>query len=176
MSILPSFVTLPPFTLIGVRTRTTNEQSIQSGQKPLLSAISDFYANSSNVLNRSEPGVLLTAIYEYDFLYKTDTLHGEYSIFVGEKINEIQNLSPKFQTLYIPAQTYLKFTSIGRVEVAVAHTWQERIWKNKILQKKRSYTFDFDVYDQKKTEDKENAFVETFLSIKDTSEIVLENL
>lgn len=94
--------------------------------------------------------------------------HGEYTYFIGEAVDSIQNQDlSQFRTLTIPASDYQKFTTApGKMPEIVILSWQE-IWKmnEKDFGGKRKYLADFEVYDQRAI-DPSRSVIDIYIGIK----------
>ncbi len=147
---------LDEFKLAGVKLehRTTNENG-QSG------------TDCGNLWLRFEieryaekiPGKSGDEIYAVYFDYEGDYTQG-FTYFIGYKVSKDTVIPDGIDTLIIPAGTYKKIVTRGKMPDCISDGWK-KIWKSKT---KRKYTFDFEIYDQR-SRDWENAEVDIYLSI-----------
>ncbi|UZM99006.1 GyrI-like domain-containing protein [Lysinibacillus sp. MHQ-1] len=97
--------------------------------------------------------------------YETD-VNGNYAITIGVEASKMNDASPEWVIKTIPAAKYLVFTSHkGKMPEIVIQTWQE-IWawfaNSKV---ERTYTGDFELYDERCANPQE-AQVEVYIAIK----------
>ena len=98
--------------------------------------------------------------------YESDE-HGEYTYFLGEEVNDFEDIQQGFETLTIPTQTYVKFTSSpGKIPAVVIDMWQ-KIWQMKAadLGGERAYIADFEVYDER-SKNPDHAVLDIYIGIK----------
>jgi len=97
--------------------------------------------------------------------YETD-VNGNYAITIGVEASKMNDASPEWVIKTIPAAKYLVFTSHkGKMPEIVIQTWQE-IWAwfaNSEVE--RTYTGDFELYDERCANPQE-AQVEVYIAIK----------
>ncbi|MDF2382701.1 AraC family transcriptional regulator [Nostoc ellipsosporum NOK] len=149
--------TISTFYVIGISTRTTNE----NGQ-----AIKDIEALWGRFWNEKIqdkiPAKANEDIYAVYREYESDYT-GAYTLVIGARVTSLENIPAGFVGITVETGKYEKFISKGKMPEAVFNTWME-IWQNKAL--KRAYRNDFTIHG-KKYYDGDNAQVETFISVKD---------
>lgn len=152
--------------LVGITTRTSNAQIFEadpSSNKIALTVQKYFHQGlSEKIKGRKHPGTTLSifANYESDFT-------GEYTYFIGEEVKSLQDIPEGFETLIIPAQTYIKFTSQpGPMPDVCIAMWQ-KIWKMSPsdLGGTRAYIADFEVYDER-SHDPQNTILDIYIGVK----------
>ena len=149
--------------LVGITERTSNAREMNPETAKIGSAMQKFFGNSmqEQILRRKNPGTVF-AVYTN---YESDE-HGHYTYFLGEEVNDFENIQQGFETLTIPGQTYVKFTSDpGKMPAVCINMWQN-IWKMKAadLGGKRAYIADFEVYDER-SQNPEHAILDIYISI-----------
>lgn len=137
---------LPLIKLMGISTRTNNEDEMNIETAKITSTIQQYYqaATSAEILHRKKPGTLYCVYtdYESDFT-------GDYTYFVGEEVTSFDGQPETFKQLTIEAQLYTIFTpQPGSMPKVVIDAWQS-IWKMtpEDFGGKRAYVADFEVYD-----------------------------
>ncbi|MBO9683529.1 MAG: AraC family transcriptional regulator [Flavisolibacter sp.] len=84
-----------------------------------------------------------------------------YSYFIGCKVASDTEVPQGLETLTIAAGNYQTIDAKGKMPDCIINTWK-KIWDSNIP---RSYTMDFEVYDEK-SKDWSNAEVKVFLAIE----------
>ena len=110
-----------------------------------------------NIFDRI-PGKLSNEIYAVYFEYEGDETK-PYSYFIGCKVAETASIPKELQSLEIPLQNYIKYTSKGVMTGCIAETWKQ-IWNADI---NRKFGFDFEIYDER-SRDWNNAEVDIYIS------------
>lgn len=149
--------------LVGITERTSNAREMNPETAKIGSAMQKFFGNSmqEQILKRKNPGTVF-AVYTN---YESDE-HGYYTYFLGEEVNDFENIGHGFETLTIPEQTYVKFTSDpGQMPAVCIDMWQN-IWKMEAadLGGKRAYIADFEVYDER-SQNPEHAVLDIYIGI-----------
>jgi predicted transcriptional regulator YdeE len=93
-------------------------------------------------------------------------VNGEYTLTVGFEVNDYSELPKEFAVKTIPAAKYMVFTSEkGSISEIVFKLWQD-IWRWFEQEgAERTYTGDFEVYDERCLDTK-NAQVDIYIAIK----------
>jgi predicted transcriptional regulator YdeE len=151
--------TIQKFSVIGISTRTTNENG-QSAKD--IEALWDKFW--SEEIQKKVPNKVKDEIYAVYTDYETD-FTGSYTTIVGLPVSSLENILDGFVGLSIETSEYQKFVSEGKMPEAVFNTWLE-IWGNKELNLNRAYKADFTIHGQKYY-DGDKAEVETFISVKE---------
>lgn len=130
----------PKMTIVGIECRTSNSPNAAPIDIPKL---------WGRFFNENVPGkvphknsddiIALYCDYESDYT-------GPYTLIIGCPVSHIENLPEGQVSKEIPDAKYQEFLSVGEHPQALIQTWQD-IWSNQKLQ--RTYTGDFEVYDNK---------------------------
>ena len=155
---------LPEIKLVGITARTSNTRERNPDTSKMGATMQKFFMNGmqAQIAERKTPGSVF-AVYTN---YESDE-QGEYTYFLGEEVNDFENISKGFETLTIPVQTYVKFTSNpGQMPAVVIDMWQN-IWKmnEPSLGGQRAYMADFEIYDER-SQDPQRAVLDIYIGIK----------
>ena len=148
---------LSPFNIIGISTRTTN----QNGQAAAdIGQLYDkFYAN--NILSRIPDRLdddLYTLYTDYESNYT-----GAYTTIIGCKVSSLSDIPEGLIGREFAGGTYQQYAVQGELPEAVINQWQI-IWdQDETLN--RAYSVDFEVYGAK-AQNPANAEVELYIAIK----------
>jgi predicted transcriptional regulator YdeE len=157
-------VNQPEIMLVGISVRTNNKNEMNP-QSSKIGELMGRYWNDNiakQIPNRKHPGVTLSIYTEYD-----SNEHGDYTYFIGEEVDSLENIPSELQRLRIPSSKYQKFTTpIGKMPEVVINAWQQ-IWKmsSHDFGGERAYKADFEVYDQRAM-DPLNTSLDIFIGIK----------
>jgi predicted transcriptional regulator YdeE len=151
--------TIQKFYVIGISTRTTNENG--QSVKDIEALWSKFWGEE---IQKQISNKVSDDIYAVYTNYETD-FTGHYTTIVGLAVSSLENIPKGFVGITIETGVYQKFVSKGKMPDAVFNTWLE-IWGNKELNLKRAYKADFTIHGQKYY-DGDEAEVETFISVKE---------
>lgn len=150
--------TIQKFQIIGISTRTTNE----NGQSAIdIEALWEKFWNEE--LPNQIPNKVNDEIYAIYTDYETDYT-GAYTTIVGFPVSTLDTIPEGMIGITIETTEYQKFVSNGKMPEAVFNTWLE-IWADQELNSKRAYLSDFTIHGEKYF-DGDNAEVETFISVK----------
>jgi predicted transcriptional regulator YdeE len=105
------------------------------------------------------PNKLSDEIYAVYFDYEKDETTPS-SYFIGCKVDENAETPKGLNDLLIPSQNYLKVTAKGVMTGCITEAWL-KIWSSDI---KRSFAFDFEVYDER-SKDWSDAELDIYISI-----------
>ena len=95
-----------------------------------------------NIPNLLQPRTALGLYTNYD-------KHGNYSLIICHPVSSLQTIPDGMVSYIIPTTHYAVFSVTGTFPQAITHFWQE-LWKESIhLGFQRSFTFDFEFYDQR---------------------------
>lgn len=149
--------------LIGLSTRTNNQNEMNPSTGKIGGMIGDFFGNqwSAKITHRKNPNITFCVYTEY-----ASDEHGDYTYFIGEEVNDFNHVPEGMKTLIIPASHYQKFTTpAGKMPDIVIQAWQE-IWKmtSKDFDGKRAYQADFEIYDEH-AQDPQNSVVDIYIGI-----------
>jgi predicted transcriptional regulator YdeE len=150
--------------LIGLTARTNNKNEMNPETSKIGELAGRFWGQNiaSQIVDRKNPGVTLSVYTEYD-----SNEHGDYTYFIGEEVNSIDNIPEGLQVLTIPAAKYQKFTTTGgKMPEVVINAWQQ-IWKmsSNDFGGDRAYVADFEIFDQRAS-DPTNASLDIYIGIK----------
>lgn len=144
------------FKIIGIKTRTTNENGQSSKDIPAL--WERFFKEG---LLEQIPNKTSNDIYCIYTEYEGDHT-APYSTIIGCRVKDFNNIPEGMTTLTIKESKYEKFLAKGNIKQVVYETWL-KIWNTEL---NRSYTADFEVYG-KKAQDPENAEVDIYIALKE---------
>ncbi|MDQ5891115.1 MAG: hypothetical protein QG604_989 [Candidatus Dependentiae bacterium] len=143
-------IELPKKIVVGISARTSNaiEADWQSGNAKIFPCVKRYFQEqlANQIENRTNPGVTLCAYTNYESDHA-----GDYTYFIGEEVSSAENLPKGLETITIPGQTYVKFTTApGDMPAVIRDAWLA-IWdmNEKDFGGKRSYGADFEVYDER---------------------------
>ncbi|CAO5674953.1 MAG: hypothetical protein NEHIOOID_00458 [Holosporales bacterium] len=156
---------LPEIKLVGITARTSNLAEMNPLTAKIGLTMQKFFMQGmqSRIANRKSPGKVFATYTQYE-----SNEHGEYTYFLGEEVSSFNDVGNEFETLTIPAQNYVKFTSNpGQMPAVVIDMWQN-IWKMKPcdLGAERAYLADFEIYDER-CQDLSQAVLDIFIGVKD---------
>jgi len=151
--------------LVGVFVRTNNKNEMDPETSKIKNVFATYFGNqvAENFKNRKNPGVFYSVYTEYE-----SDEHGDYTYFLGEEVNSLENQNAEFKTITIPAGSYQKFTTEpGKMPDVVINAWQA-IWKmtEKDFGGKRKYAADFEIYDQRAM-NPSAAVVDVYIGLQD---------
>ncbi len=143
------------FKLIGISTRTTNENN--KSQQDLGELWNKFYSEEifEKIPNKISNEIL--AIYTD---YKSDYSE-DYTTIIGVPVSTLNEIPTGLIGQEFEKENFQKFVAKGEMPNAVLNTWKE-IWKND-KELKRKYTYDFEVYGEKSQNGK-NSEVEIYVA------------
>ena len=158
---------LPEIKLIGITTRTNNEEIFKAlpSENPIANTVQKYFTNNlaEQIPNRAKPGTTYCVYTEFE-----SDFSGDYTYFVGEAVSSFENLPEGFLKLTIPAQNYMKFTNgpAPMPDVCV-DTWKE-IWQTTTegFGGEKSYIADFEVYDERAA-DHNNVVLDIYIGVKE---------
>jgi predicted transcriptional regulator YdeE len=151
---------LEAFKLVGITTRTNNQSEMDPRSAKISDTIKKFIPE--NISDRKNSGTTFCVYtnYENDFT-------GDYTYFIGVEVHSFNHVSQALETLVIPAQKYVKFTSQPGVMPDICIKMWQDIWKMSAydLGGERAYISDFEVYDERTTDPK-RAVIDIYIGIK----------
>ena len=151
----PQRVELPEFKIIGIEIRTTNENG--QSRTDISELWKRFYKEDikNKIPNKIDSDVIgLYTDYESDF-------RKPYTMIIGCRVSSLDELPGGMVGKAILSANYSVFNVRGKLPDELINTWKQ-IWSSDMS---RAYTADFEVYG-KRSEDRENAEMEVFLSVK----------
>lgn len=151
----PKSVTKETFQVIGIKIVTSNQKAIEDiPQIWERFFIEDVKGKVSNKMN--DDIFVVYSDYEGDHTKP-------YSYTLGCEVSSLDVIPDGMSGITVPSAEYEVFPAKGKIPDIVIETWQH-IWQPEI-NKKRSYTVDFEVYDGKYG-NPENSEVEIYIAIK----------
>jgi predicted transcriptional regulator YdeE len=155
---------LPEVKLVGITARTSNSGEMNPDTAKIGATMQRFFTTGmqAQIMERKNPGTVF-AVYTN---YESDE-HGQYTYFLGEEVDDFENIQQGFETLTIPAGNYVKFTSTpGKMPAVCIDMWQN-IWKMNAadLGGQRTYIADFEVYDER-SQNPEQAILDIYIGIR----------
>lgn len=149
--------------LIGLTTRTKNQDEINPQTSKIGSLIQQFWTDNITALipNKKNPQQVFSVYTDYE-----SDEHGEYTYFYGQEVTSFDNTPANLQRLTIPAAQYQKFTTTpGKMPQVVIDAWM-KIWQMTAadLGGKRTYIADFEIYDERATSP-EKTVVDIYIGI-----------
>ncbi|MEK5233264.1 effector binding domain-containing protein [Lysinibacillus sp. FSL K6-0232] len=157
----PKVVERPAFYIMGIAEETSNAQEI-TAQAKISQLWTDFYQQNiiGQIANRHN-----ATIYGLYSDYATD-VNGDYTITLGVEVSNTNEAPAGMVLKTIPAAKYAVFTSqTGTIPEIVIQTWQD-IWAwFASAEVERTYTGDFEVYDERCT-NPQKAQVDIYIAIK----------
>ncbi len=155
---------LPAIKLVGITARTSNTQEMSLETAKIGATMQKFFTGGmqGQIFGRKNPGTVF-AVYTN---YASDE-HDEYTYFLGEEVNDFENIQQGFETLTIPVQNYAKFTNQPGPMPAVCIDMWQNIWKMNAsdLGGVRAYIADFEVYDER-SQNPEHAVLDIYIGIQ----------
>ncbi len=138
--------TLPEITLIGIKTRTNNQNEMNSETAKIGPTVGQYFSQqlSSKIHNRTSPGKTYSVYTDY-----ASDMSGDYTYFMGEAVDSVDNIPEGLTVIKIPAQKYVKLTNgPGPMPGVCIELWQQ-IWSSETLSSQRAYIADFEIYDER---------------------------
>jgi predicted transcriptional regulator YdeE len=133
---------MPEFTVVGVTRRTCNAdgRSIQD----IPAVWRDFLTKNAaaQIKNRAVPPVMYAVYSDYEKDWTK-----EYNFLIGCGVTRAPTVPEGMTVRRIPAQTYAHFVAKGEMPQSLLEVWSG-VWLSTLP---RTYTFDFEVYDQRFT-------------------------
>ncbi|PWU04131.1 MAG: AraC family transcriptional regulator [Verrucomicrobia bacterium] len=153
--------------LVGIKVRTNNKTELASqdgtGGK-IFPCVQKYFAEKlfEKIPNRKNPGRTLCVYTEYESDHT-----GDYTYYIGEEVNEFSKIPEDLNTVTLPPQTYIKFTTNpGPMPAVLRNAWED-IWNMSAQDfgSSRAYKADFEVYDER-AHDHNNLILDIFIGIK----------
>ncbi|MBS0287513.1 MAG: GyrI-like domain-containing protein [Proteobacteria bacterium] len=155
--------TLPEKKLIGIQVRTNNQTEIDPMTGKIFPIVRRYFHEqlAEKIPNRTKPGTTFCCYTDYESDH-----HGDYTYFIGEEVDSLNNVPADFETLIIPAQSYAKFTTLPAPMPDVVRNAWFSIWKmtESDLGGKRRYATDFEIYDERAS-DHQKIVMDLFIGI-----------
>jgi predicted transcriptional regulator YdeE len=143
----PHVVELPAFDVIGLTTRTSNEDEF-SGRSKIGPLWGQFMQGAGN----SIPGAIDETIFSLYTHYENDH-QGAYDVILGKSVKSGIEAPTAMIVKHIPAATYLVFPAESRAPEAIVAAWQSvYCYFDEPGAPKRAFTVDFERYSEKGVE------------------------
>lgn len=159
-----TITTMPEIKLVGITARTSNIKEMNQDTAQIGATMQKFFANGiqAQIMERKNPGTIFAVYTDYE-----SDAQGEYTYFLGEEVNDFENIQQGLQTLTIASQAYAKFTSNPGIMPAVCIDMWQNIWKMTAadLGAERAYVADFEVYDER-SQNPQEAVLDIYIGIK----------
>lgn len=157
-----AIVELESFKVLMLSTRTTNHDESDVNTRKIPHLIDKYFEDklADQTPMRVEPGTTYCLYTNYDSNYT-----GAYTFGVGEA--SVSNEAESLELCVIPAQKYIRFTTEkGTLPAMIVKAWHA-IWSmdDKTLGGKRTYTVDFEKYDER-AYSADDAVVEIYIGIE----------
>lgn len=149
---------MPEFTVVGVTKRTCNADGRSIADIPMVWR--EFLEKNAmaQIKNRKVPPVMYAVYSDYEKDWTT-----EYNFLIGCGVTRAPHVPDGLTARRIPAQTYAHFVANGPMPESLVMLWSS-IW---ISDLPRTYTFDYEVYDQRFTRP-ENKEIDVYVAIDPT--------
>lgn len=158
------FTSLPEINLVGLTARTNNMAEMNPSTAKIKPTMEKFFGEKiqEKIQNKKNPGKIFAVYtqYESDFT-------GDYTYFMGEEVTSLKEIEKGLETLTLPGQEYVTFTSEpGTLPGVVIEMWQ-KIWQMDpaSLGGTRGYVADFEIYDAR-SHDPLNAVLDIYIGVK----------
>ncbi|MES2215249.1 MAG: GyrI-like domain-containing protein [Pseudomonadota bacterium] len=159
-------VTIPEIRLLGITARTNNTALFEADPSTnvVASTVQKYFHSGLPALipNRSKSDVTYCVYTEYE-----SDFNGDFTYFIGEEVDSLDEVPEGFTALTIPSQTYAKFTSDpGPMPAVCIDLWKD-IWDMTSIELggERGYIADFEVYDERAS-DHQNVVLDIYIGVK----------
>lgn len=155
---------LPEIKLVGLSVRTNNKAEFDPVTAKISPCVQQYFQQqwADKIPHRTYPGKTFCAYTNYENDYT-----GDYTFYIGEEVNSIEDIPKGLESHLIPPQTYIKFTTEpGPIPNTVIKAWQ-KIWEMSPadLGGQRHYYTDFEVYDER-AHDPQNTILDIYIGVK----------
>ena len=152
----PKVVTRNEKKIIGIETRTSNQLEVHQSTAQIAKAWSRFIEDKllEKIPNKAHGNIVLGLYTNYE-----SDQNGKYTLIIGTEVTSLDDVPEGMIGVSAPAAKYLEFHFEGPLPDTVTDAWQQ-IWKYFADNEeyRRSFTMDFEVYDNKHP-DKVDIFV-----------------
>ncbi|MFI4983788.1 MAG: GyrI-like domain-containing protein [Rickettsiales bacterium] len=156
---------LPEMKLIGITCRTNNASEMNSATAKIGAMIARYAQEeiAQQIPLRKSPMTTYSAYTDY-----ASDMSGDYTYFVGEEVESLDDIPSGLAALTIPAQQYTKITTeMGAMPMVCISAWQQ-IWQDADLGVQRSYATDFELYDIR-AKDPQNTVLDIFIGVNEAA-------
>jgi predicted transcriptional regulator YdeE len=144
----PVAVDHPPFTVLGVRARTTNAAEADPATARIPALWGAYLgAGGAAGIPGADPAAATFSVYT---AYDSDH-RGAYDVVVGAAVRDDTSGDGTLARVTVPGGRYLVFTETGAMPGAVIAAWQ-RVWRHfeAHVSVRRAYTADFELHDPRR--------------------------
>lgn len=149
--------------LVGIKVRTNNKNELGSLEGKIFPCVQQYFHQQlfDKIPYRKNPGTTLCVYTEYESDHT-----GDYTYYIGEAVDSFNGLPEGLETLVIPAQNYIKFTTEpDPMPDVLQKAWIDILKMSpKDLGGKRAYRADFEVYDERAS-DHSNIVLDIYIGI-----------
>ena len=143
----PHVAELPAFDVIGITTRTSNEDEFSGNGK-----IGPLWGAFMGGAGKSIPDAIDETIFSLYTHYESDH-QGAYDVILGRSVQPGTQALAGMVAKHIPAATYLVFSAESRAPEAIVAAWQSvYCYFDEPGAPKRAFTIDFERYSDKGVE------------------------
>lgn len=138
----------PEIKLVGLSARTNNRSELDPMRAKIAPLVQRYFFQQTplKIPGRKKTGTTFSAYTSYE-----SDVSGDYTYFIGEEVESLDNVPEGFDVLLIPPQLYIKFTTEpGIMPGVVIEAWH-KIWQfsPQELGGERGYQTDFELYDER---------------------------
>ncbi len=135
-------------TLVALSVRTNNADEMNPVTAKIGPIWGQYWQNNiaDSILHRVAPGRTIAVYTDY-----ASDEHGDYTYYLGEQVNSLEQSNPLLKSIIIPAGHFVKFTTPwGKMPDVVIAGWQA-IWamSPENLGARRAFQADFETYDDR---------------------------
>lgn len=146
---------MPAFTVVGVSRRACNADGSSVTIIPAVWGEFLKQNTAKPIKNRSFPPTMYAVYSDYESDWTK-----EYSFLIGAGVTRAGKVPEGMTVRRIPAQTYAHFVAKGEMPRSLLEVWSA-VWLSTLP---RTYTFDFEVYDQRFTRP-ENKEIDVYVAV-----------
>ena len=155
-------LSLPSIKLVGIAARTNNMSEMDPEIAQIGATVQKYFQNglAGNISCRAEPNVTYCVYTDY-----ASDFNGNYTYFIGEKVENFDDIPEGFTALTIPDQNYIKFTNgPGPMPHVCIDIWKN-VWGDDELNQQRKYIADFEIYDERAS-DHSKVVLDVYIGVK----------
>ncbi len=149
--------------LIGIQVRTNNKSEMNPSEAKIGDTAQRYFSKNlaSLIPMRKNPGITFCAYTNYESDHT-----GNYTYFIGEEVTDLSDIPEGYTYLTVPKGNYIQLTSSSGVMPDIVIKLWQKIWQmnSEELGGKRSYTVDYEIYDEKAIDPK-NTIVDIYIGI-----------
>ena len=157
-------IQLPSIMLVGITARTNNAAEMEPSSAKIGTTVQKYFHNglSEKISHRVAPNITYCVYTDYE-----SDASGDYTYFIGEKVDSFDNLPEGLVSLTIPPQNYIKFTNgPGNMPGVCIDVWK-KVWamNDAQLGGERKYIADFEIYDERAS-DHNNTILDVYIGVE----------